>query len=402
MANAKTAEEYVNKALDMKQKYEHSTPSSSFVKYDIYDSEKTKLMPIHTQENQHELNQQEAEGLTPKEDIADMTKSASEYSEYIQHPAEYVAQTTTTTTYKHPEYSTNFKDLDPSNSDYNQHYMNNYDTFDSIRNINYDHNSYNSALRKLAGYPSKEEMIKYIERAVKKYLREMTLNGKLSSSLNSAPSAHAEVKTYYRFPSSTTVSPPIESTKMYSAGTHSEFFKPTKHSYKHSYVKPLTVDTYAPEGVDLTVRSKKRPKPIDLSALDVGQSWSHSSTLNNPEPIIPYRKPKKHKIHINTQTYHDINALPYVPNRGLLHEDYNPYSTATAYIDHSNGHHHSSYKDHPVGASISFGGHAHNTHHGSYGNSDEPTHKAQFTPSMQVVNGIPVKNPYKFNMDTLK
>lgn len=390
----------------MKQKYEHTTPSSSFVKYDIFEGEKTKLMPVEQHEIHSEPMQPGREPIEPKEDLTDMSKSATEYSEFIHHP-EYVSQTTTTTTYKHPEYNANYKDLEQSNSDYNQQIMSNYDSFDSIRNINYDNQySYNNALRKLAAYPSKEEMIRYIEKAVKKYLREMNLGGKLSSSLNSAPSAHAEVKTYYRFPSSTTPSPLVsEPTKLYSTGTHSEFFKTGKNSYKQLYgsIKPFTVETYNPEGVDLTVRSKKRPKLIDLSALDVGQSWSHTSTLNNPDPI-PYRKPKKQKIHINTQSHHDINALPYIPNRGLVYEDYTPYSTATAHLDHSSGHHHSSYKDHPVGASISFGGHSYGTHHGSYGSNDEPvaSHKPHFVPSMQVVNGVPVKNPYKFSMDTLK
>lgn len=390
----------------MKQKYEHTTPSSSYVKYDIFEGGKTKLMPVQQHQIQSESMQTERDSIAPNEDITDMSKSASEYSELIHHP-EYVAQTTTTTTYKHPEYNANYKDLDHSNSDYNQQFMSNYDSYDSIRNINYDNqHSSNNALRKLAGYPSKEEMVKYIEKAVKKYLREMNLGGKLSSLLNSAPSAHAEVKTYYRFPSSTTPSPLVsDPTKLYSTGTHSEFFKTGKSNYKQLYgtIKPFTVETYNPEGIDLTVRSKKRPKPIDLSALDVGQSWSHTSTLNNPDPI-PYRKPKKQKIHINTQTYHDINALTYVPNHGLVHDDYTPYSTATTHHDHSSGHHHSSYKDHPVEASISFGGPSYGTHYGSHSSNDEPvaSHKPHFVPSMQVVNGVPVKNPYKFSTVTLK
>lgn len=400
LSNARTAEEYVNKALEMKQKYEYTTPSSSYVKYDIFEGEKTKRMPVQRHEIQSEPMQPQREPIAPKEDITDM--SVSEYSEFTHHP-EYVAQTATTTTYKHPEYNTSYKDLEQPNSDYKPQFMSNYDSFDSIGNINYDNpHSYRNALRKLSGYPSKEEMIRYIEKAVKKYLREMNLGGKLYSSLNSAPSAHAEIETYHRFPSSTTPSPLFsEPTKLYSAGTHSEFFKTGKNSYKQLYgtIKPFTVETYNPEGVDLTVRSKKRPKPIDLSALDVGQSWSHTNTLTNPDPI-PYRNPKKQKIHINTQTYHDINALPYVPNRGLVHE----YSTATAHLDHSSGHHHSSYKDHPVVASISFGEQPYGNHHGSYGSNDEPlaSHKPHFVPSMQVVNGVPVKNPYKFSMDTLR
>lgn len=437
LANAKTAEEYVSKALEMKNKYEHTTPSSSFVKYDIFETEKTKLVPVISTPNEV------TEPMSHKEDITDMTRSASEYTDFsIEHPQEYVSQTTTTT-YKHPALTTHFRDLDSSNSNYNQNYnymtsIQHYDPYESpiktsydpiktaydpFKQINYDNRqSMDDVMRKLSGFPSKDEMIKYIERAVKKYLKELDLPSKIHSSHTSSPllplsgssSAQAEIKTYYRFPSSTTPSP-VESTKLYSAGIHSEFFKPSKGiSSKPSYatVKPFTIDSYSPEGVDLTIPSKKRPKPLDLSALDVGQSWSHTSSTH-PEPVVTYRKKKKPKLHLSSQTYHDINSLPYVPNRGLLYDDYSPYSTATSIIDHPSGSsHYSSHKDHSVGASISFGGHSHDDHHHHHkhhhkhhrhhGHSHHDDTKSSFVPSMQVVNGVPVTNPYKFNMDTLK
>lgn len=417
LANAKTAEEYVSKALEMKNKYEHTTPSSSFVKYDIYDGEKTKLVPIISKPNQI------TDPLTPKEDISDMAKSGSEYSEFsIEHPQEYVSQTTTTT-YKHPSLTAHFKDLDQSNSDYNHHFMSNYDPYDSIKHINHDNrHSFDNAMRTMAGYPSKDEMITYIERAVKKYFKELDLTNKLTNvPMSGSSSAQAEIKTYYRFPSSTTASP-VDSTKFYSTGIHSEFFKPSKSHSKPSYatVKPFTLDSYSPEGIDLTIpSSKKRPKPIDLSALDVGQTWQHSSTSHS-EPVVSYRKKKKPKIHLNSQTYHDINALPYIPSRGVIYDEYSPFSTPTSLpssiIEHPSGssHSYSSHKDHPVAASISFGGHSHNDHHshhhkkhhrhhGSHSHSHHNDDSGKgFMPSMQVVNGVPVTNPYKFNMDAIK
>lgn len=407
LSNAKTAEEYVSKALEMKNKHEHTTPSSSFVKYDIYEGEKTKLMPMVSP-----APNRITEPMAPKEDISDMTKSASEYSEFgIEHPQEYVQQTTTTT-YKHPSFASHFKDLDSSNSDYNHNYNYNYlshlNQYDPIRHINHDNrHSLDDAMRKLTGYPSKEDMIKYIERAVKKYFKE--LDSKLPSPLSGSSSAQAEVKTYYRFPSSTPSS--IDSSKLYSAGIHSEFFKPSKSHSKPSYatIKPFTMDSYSPDGIDLTIPSKKRPKPIDLSALDVGQSWSHSSQSHS-EPVVTHRKKKKPKLHLSSQTYHDINSLPYVPNHGLTYDEYSPFSTATSSIDHPSGSsHYSSHKDHPVGASISFGGHSHGSghrhhkkHHDSHSHSHYNDESKSFIPSLQVVNGIPITNPYKLNMETLK
>lgn len=450
LSNAKTAEEYVNKALEMKTKFDHTTPSSSFVKYDIYEGEKTKLMPIASTPYSRVTEPMiPMAPIAQKEDISDMSKSASEYNSFsIEHPQEYVAQTITTT-YKHPAlsqspYNVKTKDLESSNSDHynnhNYHYMSNIDAvYDPIKHINHDNrHSFDDAMRKLTGYPlSKEEMIKYIERAVKKYMRELESSNKLPLALAGSSSAQGEIKTYYNFPSST-ASSPLDATKLYSAGIHSEFFKPSKGisyaSPSYSTVKPFSLDSYSPEGIDLTIPSKKRPKPIDLSALDVGQSWQHS-TSSHAEPAVTYRKKKKSKHHSSSsQAYQDANALPYLPTRGLFDEYSAPYSTAqTSYIDHSSGTYYSpsSQKDHPVGASISFGGqtlahsasspsssshhhhkhkhhkHRHHHHHDTPSSYHQDSHyhdesKTNFVPSMQVVNGIPISNPYKFNMDTLK
>lgn len=435
LANAKTAEDYVNKALEMKTKYDHTTPSSSFVKYDIYEGEKTKLVPVVSTPSHVTEPMIPMAPITQKEDISDMSKSASEFSDYsIEHPQEYVAQTITTT-YKHPALTNHYKDskdLDSSNSDHygshkpishyshyspsNYNFMQNSDAYDSIRHINHDNrHSIDDAMRTLNGYPSKEELIKYIERAVKKYFKELDLTNRLPSpSLHGSSSAQGEIKTYYHFPSSTTASP-FDASKLYSAGIHSEYFKPSKGSHStplYATVKPFTIDSYAPEGVDLTFpSSKKRPKPIDLSALDVGQSWSHSSTSHG-EPVVTYRKKKKPKLHLSSQTYHDINSLPYVPNRGLIYDEYSPFSTpsTSSYVDHSSGSsHYTPHKDHPVGASISFGGHSHSGKHHKHKHHHTHDHqhhhddtKSSFVPSMQVVNGIPINNPYKFNMETLK
>lgn len=393
LANAKTAEEYVNKALELKHKYEHTTPSSSFVKYDVYESEKKKRVPAPLQTNQIV----ESIKINAEENSGDLAKSSTEYHEYYQAPE--VVKTTTTTTYN-PDA---FKDLESSNSDFTQQFANNYDSsygqaYGAIQNINYENQKAMSEVyNKFSGYPSKQELYEYIEKAVMKYMTELNLGAKLGNSISPAPSAHAEIKTYYRLPSA--LPSPSTTTKLISTGTHSEFFKPAK-SLKGSYatVKPFVMETYTPNTIDLTGRYKKRPSALDLATLDVGQTLSHSS---NSDSAGVYHKPYKPKYHLNSQTYHDINSLPYSPNRGLLYDSHTPYTSATSsyrdYADASSG---TSYKDDGlsnVGASISFG---------SQGQSDtsesEKATQSQFTPSMQVINGIPVTNPYKFNMHTLK
>lgn len=419
LANAKTAEEYVSKALEMKHKYDHTTPSSSFVKYDIYEKEQTKRVPNHVSPTSPPAirieDSNDAKNSIESMVGGDTEKSSSDFHEYYQNPNYAIQSTTTTTTYKNPEDISvygSYKDLEGANTDFSQQLAST--NFDStafgttLNNINYDNQkSYSNALQRVTGssagiYPSKQEMYDYIERAVKKYMREMESDGKWASgtqTLASAPSAHAEIKTYYRFPS-TTMATPVTSTKLYSMGTHSEFFKPPKTqtlkiSGIYSTVKPFVVESYTPDAIDLTVRSKKRPKPIDLSALDVGQSWSHSSASSEPAVSYHHRKPNKPKLQFNSQTYHDINALPYTPNRGIIYDEYSP---SSSYPDSTNAHTSLSVKDHPVGASISFGS---NSGSSAY-ESEESSKSPHFTPSMQVVNGVPVTNPYKFSMDTLK
>lgn len=395
LANAKTAEEYVSKALEMKHKYDHSTPSSSFVKYDIFEKQETKRVPtIIKAATARPVVAQVKDDVEYTDDI----KASSDIHEYYQKP-DYALKTTTTTTYKSPEDAVAFKDLEISQSRFTPQLV----SYDAFNGLQFDsQKSFGNAYQSPA-YPSKEEVFDYIERAVKKYMRELESEGKLSSAsgvaaVTAAPPPHTEIKTYYRFPSSTAA--PVTATKLYSMGTHSEFFKPPKKKSKGSYstVKPITVESFTPEAIDLTFNGKKQ-KPIDLSALDVGQSWSHS----NSEPIVAivpvnYRTSKP-KLHFNAQTYHDINSLPYVPNRGIIYDENAPVSTIAPYPDSSNAHSSVNYKDHPVGATISFGG--------SNGNSQQESEESskyspQFTPSVQVLNGIPVSNPYKFNMETLK
>lgn len=390
LANAKTAEEYVSKALEMKHKYDHSTPSSSFVKYDVYENQETKRVPTVVR----------AVTARPvvaqvKDDVEyiDGAKSSSDVHEYFQKP-DYALKTTTTTTYKSPEDAMTFKDMSQSQSRFSPALASPYDAFNGLQ---FDSQKSFNHMFQTQSYPSKEEVYDYVERAVKKYMRELESEGKLSgvTAVTAAPSAHAEIKTYYRFPSSTAAPP--TTTKLYSMGTHSEFFKPPKIKHKgvYSTVRPLTVESFTPDAIDLTFNGKKQ-KPIDLSALDVGQSWSH-----NPEPVVAivpvnYHRPSKSKLHFNTQAYHDINSLPYAPERGLVYEENAPVSTVTTYQDAPSGHSSGSYKDHPVGASISFGGGS------GHQEPEEPGKHHQFTPSLQVVNGVPVSNPYKFSMETLK
>lgn len=187
-------------------------------------------------------------------------------------------------------------------------------------------------------------------------------------------------------------------------------------------------DDFSPN-VDLTFKHPKhRPRPIDLSALDVGQSWNHGTAFDhgailktaqgfdstNAVPIhhqettvqhqgtISHRKP--HKLHFNQQTYHDINALPYTSGKNRDDEQYHKGYTYSDTVETSGGLR-DPYKDDlksheaSVGATISFG------------QSKQPEYNIQIVSStaspnelnpIHIINGIPVSNPYKMDINAIR
>nr|XP_029718669.1 uncharacterized protein LOC115261346 [Aedes albopictus] len=165
--------------------------------------------------------------------------------------------------------------------------------------------------------------------------------------------------------------------------------------------KPLksaieTIQEQLGNSVDLTVKGTKAPFKPDLSAIDVGQSYLHGPSYDPPIPVktvpsnfdspavvkIPAQKPK---LHFNQQTYHDINSLTNLKETQNLKAS-SPYSSIKGGSAN-------------VGASISFGG----------ANKVSTTHAEDIKlgpealdAPIQIINGIPVTNPYNIDMNTLR
>lgn len=361
LSNAQTAAEYVTRALQMRKHLHDKAPHSSYVKYDIYEKEQTQLLrPTHG------MNRRPTYNPNIKADA--ITQSSKIYEDY-----------------RKPGYLQDFGEGEymykESNHKFNDHY-------DSHSDDNYD-NFNNFKPSKVADIP-KEELIKHIEKSVVRYMKRLESEGNLPKV--STPRPHTEIKTYYRIPKLNSQ----ERIKDYTeyTSTESELFQPAPTKYYKTFKSPkntyTTVSTPYPEesyttvmsvtpNIDLTFRTKTRPKPIDLSALDVGQSWSHG--VDN----YPKAKPK---LKFNSQTYQDINAMTYAPDRGLVQEESSytesdgyPYTTSTA----------------NVGASIT-------VREKIPDHSDEAIKDLQdhYRKPLQIINGIPVLNPYKLNMETLK
>lgn len=382
LANAKTAEEYVNKAMEMRNKFDHTTPSSSFVKYDIYENVETKH--LSTPASQIEIP-------IPKNPKAEVSKKSSLDYDFDD--------------FRRPDYLKSIASFNKEPENAFSNFRDSYDAFDSYQEDKshlFNKKVPPSTPHAHNNYPSKDEVFRQIEKSVLKYMRELEADGKLPGIAN-RPTAHTEIKTYYRFPTATVPSPANQqsaATNIVNTGTHSEFFKPQKNAgnkAKYSTIKPFSADTFLPETIDLTFPGKKRPKPVDLSALDVGQTWLHG----NEPPSPPNRKPLKPKLHFNSQAYQDINAGPFPPNKGLFDDIDNIPYPSNAWADQVNSKtplNNVDGRTANVGASISFGG-----NQDAYGPEDAlknlPGH---YVPSVQIINGVPVSNPYKFHMDTLK
>lgn len=160
--------------------------------------------------------------------------------------------------------------------------------------------------------------------------------------------------------------------------------------------------------VDLTIKnSKKRQKPLDLSALDVGQSWSHSTSFDHSSALKNLQGfdqsnalsslSHKPKIHLSQETYHQINSLPYKPDVPAYniespnpeHPFFNKYHfpEPSSHIKVSSGGASTS-----VGATMSFG----------KDNQISESVTSTETSPIQIINGIAVSNPYKVDMNTIR
>lgn len=375
LSNAQSASEYVTRALQMRKNLRDKAPHSSYVKYDIY--EKEQMQHLHPSHDRRLVTQKP----NNKSDL--VTRNSKIYEDY-----------------RKPDYANDFGEGElmyresnhKSNGQYDSHIGDHYDNFKN------DMKSFTES-----GIP-KGELMKHIEKSVVRYMKRLEAEGNLPKV--STPRPHTEIKTYYRLPKLNSEERIKDYTEYKS--TESELFRPapTKHykpfkssnketynavSTPHPEETHTTVMSVAPN-IDLTFRSK-RPKSIDLSALDIGQSWSHGSSLD-------HFTTKKPKLKFNSQTYQDINAMSYSPVKGLIGEESSyTQSDSYPYTSTESGYYGTKVRDGManVGASITV-----REKHCENSNEAMKDLQDHYRKPLQIINGVPVLNPYKLNMDTLK
>ncbi|XP_055638232.1 uncharacterized protein LOC129776549 [Toxorhynchites rutilus septentrionalis] len=269
---------------------------------------------------------------------------------------------------------------------------------------------------------TKQDYMRHVQNAVIKYMKQLQDEGKLTSAIqrdsDETQKTFEEVdiaallnghnaKHKFQLSAPMKVALPVNPSNYKPVKTvpSSSTYKPIvnlkipKNTYPAG--KPLksaieSLQEQLGNSVDLTVKTPKATVKPDLSAIDVGQSYLHgpsyepaqplktaASSFENPSVVqIPSQKAK---LHFNQQTYHDINSLTNVKETQSMKPS-SPYSSIKGGTA-------------SVGASISFGG------SGARGSPTEEDHKLgpeALDAPIQIINGIPVTNPYNIDINTLR
>lgn len=277
---------------------------------------------------------------------------------------------------------------------------------------------------------TKDDYLRHIKQAVVQYMKDYQKEP-------SASSGSAKLKNQrYQDSVYETRETPYRPTKTPSAATTASSYKHSlpshqykslsslklpKNVYSTSRLKDAIEDLQESPQVDLTVKKNKQ-KPFDFSAIDVGQSYQHvshfdhSAALKNVEEFdqsnVVAHQQSKPKLHFSQQTYHDINNLGFNQKQKYLNDDtenespsYKGYTLPSKHNSKGSQGGSSSYS--AINFESSKLPRIVSQHGGQIFGSDdddEDENKVEDpanTP-IQIINGIPVANPYNIDLNTLK
>lgn len=270
---------------------------------------------------------------------------------------------------------------------------------------------------------SKDDYMRHIKQAAMQYMKEMNekdMRGESNSPKNYYTEITNQQARYNNRPKSSDSDDgsykkkPVEPIKIMAT------LKLPKNTFQAGKQLSDAIDNLREAGsnVDLTFKKAKATKPFDLSAIDVGQtyqhvSFDHSAALKNTEDfdqtnvVNQAPQPQKPRLHFNQQTYYDINAMghnnPNNKNRDREQEGTEPesvklfkgYVLPDAYGMTNKG-------KANLGTSISFDGNKLPRIVNQDDENDENGRPDAIDTPIQIINGIPVANPYNIDMNTLK
>lgn len=265
---------------------------------------------------------------------------------------------------------------------------------------------------------TKDDYLRHIKQAVVQYMKDYT------------PSNTAKVKNQRlqesEVPWRPTKTPAAATTPTsYRQSLSPQQYKPMsslklpKNVYTAGKLKDALEDLHESPQVDLTSKKHKQ-KPFDLSAIDVGQSYQHvshfdhSAMLKNVEDfdqtnVVSHHQTKP-KLHFSQQTYHDINNLGFNGKQKQQQQvfddsdsDQQAQNLFKGYVlpkKYKGSHDGNSF------SSMSYDGNKLPkvmTQRGQE-EDDEDENKVEdpVDAPIQIINGIPVSNPYNIDLNTLK
>lgn len=271
---------------------------------------------------------------------------------------------------------------------------------------------------------TKDDYLRHIKQAVVQYMK--TIHNPKDSSVSSSTS---KVKTQkYQENSQDLFSRPtkaslpaaiISSTAGYKSTLAPQQYKTMaplklpKNVYTADKLKDAIDDVQDSPHIDLTLK-KSKVKPFDLSAIDVGQTYQHvtqfdhSGALKNVEEFdqshAMSNNANRQKLHFSQQTYHDINNLGHNSQKQKLSDSDNentykgyvlPSKYGNKFIANQNQNSYSAmnYDANKLPRIVS-----------QNNDDDEDENKVDDTidAPIQIINGIPVANPYNIDLNTLK
>ncbi|KAG5680784.1 hypothetical protein PVAND_010270 [Polypedilum vanderplanki] len=334
--------------------------------------------------------------------------------------------------------------------DLDDDYDNDFQNFDSEFDSEFDSDVVNSDNVRIVdpnvrgGRPiefTKDDYLRHIKQAVVQYMKNIHVTKDTSSS-SSTPKAkitkYQETQTDNHqsvFRPTKASLPIVSSTASYKNTLSPQQYKPLntlklpKNVYTADRLKEAIEDMQESPQIDLTVK-KHKVKPFDLSAIDVGQTYQHvthfdhSAALKNVEEFDQsnvmtsnggaINGGNKQKLHFSQQTYHDINNLGHNQKQKVNDDGDNdntnvnlyknfvlPNKYQTKLVSNQNHQNQNTFSTMNYDASklpriVS--------QHSQNVDDDDDENKVDDTidAPIQIINGIPVANPYNIDLNTLK
>lgn len=273
---------------------------------------------------------------------------------------------------------------------------------------------------------TKDDYLRHIKQAVVQYMKNAQKESKIKSHKHFDDSDYRPSKVAV----SSTLAPFKHTPSPHQVKPMSPLKLP-KNLYTADKLKEAIEEMQESPQVDLTVK-KNKIKPFDLSAIDVGQTYQHvsqfdhSAALKNVEEFDQSHavtSTNKPKLHFSQQTYHDINNL----GQSQKHHKLSAYNNDDN-GDSENSNSNNLFKgyvlpkqyqqakligtnlnQHQQQALNGFSSMSYDSSKlprlmGSGNEDDEEENKVDdsIDAPIQIINGIPVANPYNIDLNTLK